>query len=104
MEFVRFIGPLIDEFYLQSFVQKRQLSQPLAQCFKVEVNGFEHLFIWPESDFCPCLLRRADLLQFRDSLSPLIALGINSAVSFDLKVEPFREGVHHRHTDTMESA
>ena len=105
LEIVGLVGPLVDDGDPEPFVQERELAQALGQDVEIVFRDLvEDLLVGPEGDLGPRLLGLADLLELRDGIAALVALGVDAALALDLEVEPFRERVDDGDADAVEAA
>src|SRR6266576_408163 len=103
-EHLPLLGPFISQRDLQSLVQEGQLSQPLDQDIKAEFNGLKNLCIRFKRNLCAVLLSFPGRFQSSLRFSALVSLLVDLSFLLYFQLQPLRQRVDHRDSDTVESA
>jgi hypothetical protein len=85
-------------------VEERELAEPLRQRLEAELDDLEHRRVGLERDLGAALVGRAGDLEIADRRAALVALLMHLSVAPDLELEPFRQRVHDRDSDAVETA
>ena len=94
----------IVEADLHARIEKGEFLQAAGEHVPGEFRGGENLGVGLERGFCPDAGGGADFAHRPGRLATLVFLLPDMAVAGDLHLAPFREKIHHRHTDTVETA
>src|SRR5689334_5351327 len=102
MKLVFLLGPLVFDCDQQSLVEERQFPQALGKGVEAVLVCFKDLIVGFEVYFCPATICMTRILQRTGRRASTIALNINFAVTPNLEIQPFRQGVNNRNANTMQ--
>ena len=98
------VRPKVFQDDFQPPVEKRKFPQALGDGFVAELESLEDLFVGLESDFGPSSLRRAQLSEFRNRLSPFVALLVDFTRAPNLQIKPPAQSIHDGDTYPVQPA
>ena len=96
--------PLVFQNNTQSFVQESQLPQPIGKRVEVVLHPLENFFIGQKGGFRSRFIYLAHFLHGSHRDSPLVALGVSESIPIHFHLAPFRKGIHHGSTHTVQPA
>ena len=104
LELLLLLEAIIAERDLQTRIEVRQFTNPFEEGVGVELQFAEDLLIRLERDLRPAFRGRTDDLDRAARLAALTLEMIVLAITVDVRLQPFAQGVNHADADAVQAA
>src|SRR5579885_806268 len=98
------VVPLIFQDNCESFIQKREFTEPLRQRVVIKLDGTEDGTVRKESDFRSAAVGLSGLFQRTCRLAESVGLLPGVLVAPYLQLQPFGQSVYNRYADAVQTA